>query len=449
MRVKLSPAQRRSIQNVSRPAVTSAFGGLKKQFSVSKWLPKGNVYRTATVARIKDHLDPNTSTSLVSKQAADYIAASVPLHVLDGWSFLGRAVDASARGDADVARHLAYYAELRAAVSLLAHEGLGVFSGQHLVVDPMRTVTKFPGGNTTHVVTWLALEYWASLKKSGDLVGVVIEAFGYSLGDWVDAFTSGSSTVRPVASRWLRRWGLDLHRMIDDRESRNEASYRPSGFSGQQQTSVTEVIGFLHDVWHLCEPTSDGKFSRLDQFLVRRTLADLFQALHGESVVTKPNDYERMVRFAVVQLGLPPTDLVIDFLTFKTLVNDPLLLRLAERSDDATAASHHLQVMGRALLLLRIASGASRELMRSASVKQAHVEFWWKNFGLQRGLWRPDGEPESLSDQWLDVEHYVQEMSEWSSQGASHSYASWRQDQPSTIGVIGECERIGLWGLGL
>jgi len=446
---KLSPAQKRSLRNASRPAITSAFGGLKKQFAGSRWLPKSNAYRTATVAQIKDHLDRKTPTSLVSKQAADYIAASVPLHALDGWSFLGRAVDASARGDADVARHLAYYAELRAAVSLLAHEGMGVFKRQHLIVDSTRNVTMLPGGHATHVVTWLALEHWANLKKSGDLIGLVVEAFGYSLGDWVDAFTSGSSTVRPVASRWLRRWGLDLHRMIDDRESRNEASYRPAGFSGQQQTSVTEVIGFLHDVWHLCEPTSDGKFNRLDQFLVRRTLADLFQAVHGVSVVTKPNRYERMVRAAAVQLGLPPTDLVIDFLTFKTSVDDPLLLKLAERSDDVTAASHHLQVMGRALLLLRIASGASRELMRSASVKQAHIEFWWKSFGLQRGLWRPDGEPENLSDQWLDVEPYVEEMSEWSSQDTAHSYASWRQDQPSTIGVIGECERIGLWGLGL
>jgi len=57
-------------------------------------------------------------------QLSEYIAASCLLHCSDGWSYLGRAISALLRGDPHRARHLAYYAELRAATALLAKVGV-------------------------------------------------------------------------------------------------------------------------------------------------------------------------------------------------------------------------------------------------------------------------------------------------------------------------------------
>ena len=54
----------------------------------------------------------------------EYVAASAPTHLIDGWSYLARAIDALLRGDAPAAVHLGYYAELRAAMSLLAGGGI-------------------------------------------------------------------------------------------------------------------------------------------------------------------------------------------------------------------------------------------------------------------------------------------------------------------------------------
>ena len=37
-------------------------------------------------------------------------------------------------GDPDAARHLGYYAELRATMSILAGDGIGVFQNKHIIV---------------------------------------------------------------------------------------------------------------------------------------------------------------------------------------------------------------------------------------------------------------------------------------------------------------------------
>jgi len=95
-----------------------------------------------------------------------YVAVSAPLHCADGWSFLGRAVAAILLGDATAARHLGYYAELRAAMSLMAAHGVGIFNRTHFVVVtaddcrlvpqgswPQRTLPTTDDQNSTLVLT--------------------------------------------------------------------------------------------------------------------------------------------------------------------------------------------------------------------------------------------------------------------------------------------------------
>ena len=69
------------------------------------------------------------------KAIAEYVAASAPLHASDGWHYLARAFGAISHGDRNTAIHLAYYAELRAAMAILASEGIGVLNYVHVVVD--------------------------------------------------------------------------------------------------------------------------------------------------------------------------------------------------------------------------------------------------------------------------------------------------------------------------
>lgn len=443
----LDQAQKRSLRSASRQSIVASFSAVRAVLRYSRWVSTANKYQRATVSQIQNHLS-SSPPSLDSGNVAEYVAASVPLHLLDGWGYLGRSLDACARGDSDVARHLAYYAELRAAMSLLAHEGFGVFSQQHLIVDNTGRASQLPRRRFgTHVVTWLALEHWANLKKSADLLGSMIGAFGFSFAEWIDAFSQGGSTTSPIASKWLKRWGLDLRLMKEDREARNEASYRPTRLLARQSADVEQVTKFIYDLWQMCEPTGSGKFQRLDRFLVRRSLAYQFTAATGTRPTSRPAEFDRMIGSSLANLS-GDDNLTRRFLTYQDSPAEPLILQYAERSDGVKSPLHHLQVIARAFLLLRVATGACRSLFQSGTLTEDKFSFWWEELGYDRGFWSRGSEPDILSDQWLDIGPFLDQLAEWGSAATDRSYFGWRHEQPSVVTVIGECERIGLWGLG-
>ena len=82
--------------------------------------------------RLRDDL---SNDRINSDRLSEYIGISAPVHSMDGWSFLGRSIHCLSRGDPYIAVHLAYYAELRAALAILAAQGIGVFSYPHCVID--------------------------------------------------------------------------------------------------------------------------------------------------------------------------------------------------------------------------------------------------------------------------------------------------------------------------
>ncbi len=98
-----------------------------------------------------------------------YISASGPCHVIDGWSFIGRAIDATLRGDSYAAIHLGYYAELRAAMALLACEGVGILNSRHATIDVKSNTHEFGKGKGTHKIIWPCIQHWAGLAKAKSL----------------------------------------------------------------------------------------------------------------------------------------------------------------------------------------------------------------------------------------------------------------------------------------
>src|SRR5690606_32342474 len=127
-----------------------------------------------------------------------YVAASSVLHVFDGWSYLGRAIECALRGDIDASRHLAYYAELRAAMSVLGSEGVGIFSSHHVAIDSLGVVHRINRKTrkdwqrlATHQFVWPCLEYWSSLSRASELLGQVIRPRGIEFSEWLDALGVG------------------------------------------------------------------------------------------------------------------------------------------------------------------------------------------------------------------------------------------------------------------
>src|SRR5271166_6516316 len=448
---KLTQTQRAMLRRSSPGAIAIALGRTRKHLGDGRWLGKKNKYRKSTVKKVEKDLRAGTVDECQLKQ---YVAASALPHCTDGWSFLGRALNAHQTGHPGAALHFAYYAELRAAMSFLATRGVGVFGRRHCIVAqpvPLRTGRPRPPScldlslNGTHQVTWLALEYWGSISafSAPELLLNVVAPAGIRLRDWLAEY------VNPIpgqlAKKWLRDWGLDLRQFAEDRDARNEVSYRPQDLDQHASIGASAASSFLIDFWSLFEPSA-SRFEFLDRQILRSSLEDIFAGRTGQNALGNAQ-YQHDVRTMLETLEPPgPLEEWLNFLTRRAMPDTARLLMLAETKSSLNDPEHHLQVISRAALLLRLATGTCELLKKEVALAREDLSFWWGPLGTGRGLWSPGNEPPSCSDLWGDVGAAVEDERAWlaANSATTPPYVKWKNERAQGLAVLGECERIGL-----
>jgi hypothetical protein len=388
---------------------------------------------------------------LVHRQLAQYIAASAPLHCADGWSLLGRALGCHTQGDCDSARHFAYYAELRAALSLLAAEGIGVFDKRHFVVENVRNCVRIRNGFGTHAMARAALEDWANLPRAARLIGGnLLTVGGKPFSDWLSQFLSGAS-FGPIGNYWLRTWGLDLRLMVEDQNARNESSYRPTRLNQKKSLGASISSDFICALWSLYEPSGQSAFENLDRHLVRLMLEEAFKGVTGRTPAAARALFRKRISNMLSNLMSDDGQRRRwqDFLTRKVEPKDPIIVTESQKKPTINDPRSHLQVISRAALLLRVATGASSGLIREARLSSSDLKFWWEALGRERGLWDTNGEPTELKNLWADIEGALSRIRQWEADNSegNFSLARWRTERAREVSVLGECERIAVWGI--
>lgn len=407
---KLGTSGQEVVDVASRLMVQSTFAALDNHFQAHNWVDNNNRYRSKVVETLKS--DHNNGTSVDDASLAEYIAASAPLHCADSWSLIGRALTCHAQGDGDGARHFAYYAELRGAASLLATEGIGIFSGLHYALKSSGECVRIPCEPGTHRAAWQLLEYWSGLERAANLISEIVSPAGVPLAIWLDAFRPGT-TVLPIGSDWLKSWGLDLQRLSEDRDAREEASYRPTRLVSRASLDGFDSASFIQGLWNLHEPFPFSRFEFLDRHLLRISLELVSRSITGGFNA----GVEAAIR-TISPVSLPQAEWK-RFLTRATEPSTPELIKEAGNNVPVTDPRHHVQVIARATLLLRVATGACAQLLESSSIGRKELEFWWKSLGEDRGLWEPGDEPDDLTELWPDVEEELDNAAEWKTANAS------------------------------
>jgi len=451
--MSLNKQQKQTLRRASSSEVEKVFQRIPSHLARNRWLSSRNDYVTDCIEKLKEDTQPGKVIN--GNDLSEYIAVSAPLHCFDGWATLGRALDAVTRDDPSTAVHLSYYAELRAAMSLLAAEGVGIFDDRHFAVTAsgiqmIGTLNRRGRGTlTTHRIAWQALEHWASLGRSEEVFKNIVQPNGIPLGQWLDAF-GAASLSRAIGMKWMKTWGVDLKRLSrgSDRDARNQASYRPTYLAQVAQLDVNECSSFVRRLWQVCEPSQPARFEALDRYLLRRTLKQAYDAL--PHTISYEDRVASMIN-SVLPAGGALADAWSRFLIGLTDPDDPALITEASRRAKRSDPRHHLQVLSRATLLLRVATGACMKLLRSVPIGRNELEFWWKSLGEQHALWAPGGEPDDLTELWEDVNASVEDLNDWEDRNSrlNPSYTSWRAELPRQISILGECERVALWGLGL
>ena len=428
----------------SRRVIRDAVRGLQRNWEAGSWLSSDNSYREDVIREI----NRNKASGQNFPHLSEYIAASAVVHCFDGWSYLGLALEAEMAGNPDAARHLGYYAELRAAMSLMASEGIGVFHNTHFVLTEEETCRGIHSGGT-HEFVWDALETWASLPKSADTVLRIIKPSESVLGEWLDRSSLG---VKFITSKWLRQWGLDLSRLAQDRIARNFVSYRPTAFTSSGPRQIGEIMDSVSQFWRICDPEAGGGFPVLDRHLLRISLGLVFEEKHAQPPKQETANpiYEKQIQGILgdLPLSIRSKDRWMKFLSYET-DGDPLeIVKDAAGEEEASHIYHSKQVLARATLLLRVATGSVADILTEVEPDvRSKMGFWLDGVSVRRRLWAEASPPSSFNDLWSDIEDKLAIVRQWIDDGNQSNcpYDFWVANA-AEASVLSTAERVFLWG---
>ena len=407
---------------VARADVAPVLNALSKlsQRAVPPWLRPGHPF--------PDGAPPKGEAAFAGVPAQDIveiIAVRGPLHTIDGWSYLGRAISALLAGQPHAARHLAYYAELRAGLSILASAGIGVFNHRNVVVEANGTLHTLQSLGT-HTMVWTALVEWAAQPHSLSQLIKPIQLAGSSLLTLFREFFPGEAST--AAGRLMIEWGFDLQQGSADRDERNWSSYQPTAFSALSTTPAQD-LAFLGMFWNALRPNA----VELNRHLLRNLLETEARA-HNAELTNYNHRHDRL------EDGLKAL-LPLDFLTrVQEPVDHDFIISVAK----ASLPAHPYSMISRAGLLLKLATGVAESNLTAAGVQPInHFAAWWQEFGVLHGLWVPGQGPASPADLWEDISLALEDADV----GALTHRNSWISARAGPVLRVSETERAALWGL--
>ena len=434
-----------NLQQASRDRVIDALAGFSGT-PVAAWLPRahpasGGQFLRANGKALTDY--PTFQSRFSGQQAGEVLAATSPNHCMDGWTFLSRALAALLAGDTHTARHLAYYAQLRAGLSILGCNGIGIFNTINFVVDDSLAVrrldTRGPRdrGLGTHSAVWKVLQAWASDPQSAKTFLQSVDFRGVSLSDCIDTIWPSSGSG-PLVAKIIETWGVDLMRTADEHESRNISSYAAHAFN-LASSNLPLRLELVRDIWLCLEPDGRGGFPSLDRHLLRKFL-ELMKAQQSRIASQRglwPANFPR----------LDPSIQEFVSVGFLERADEPDDLSVFSHADSMSAGDVHA-MMCRALLLLRIATSIVRTAFVDAGFEPLadNVRPWIEPVGIARGFWSNDQPPDEIADLWHEIGGALDDL--------DNSISSNPADQCGFLGslstqavFLSQAERACMWAV--
>jgi len=414
-----------------------------------RWLSAANRYNQDCQPRLNEDI---LAKCVHPGDLAEYIGISGPVHCIDGWSCLGKAIHCFLRGDPYNAVHLAYYAELRAAFSLLASEGIGIFNRNHFIVNDAGETQPLGDQIETHQMTWLTFRWWAQQSRAIDLFKAVIMPDGQELSNWIKGFSSGDSSLLTAGTRWLNQWGMDLRDFFLDRIARNTASYWPTGIDPWNLHHGSEALAKLGEIWHPLEPLLSSRFEYVDRHFLRTILEIEYKAITNKSARTVKGraGFAQYVRLMLTHMGVVDEDGWRKFLTRATEPEQLKIITAAGRASQIGSADHAIELVSRAILLLRIATGACSLHIAATHLSRSELNFWLESIGTDRGIWPQGQQPTEFIDLWEDINSALEEIPETNGESTPPGLEryDYLEKYSASISKLEEHERVAIWGLG-
>ncbi|QKZ13448.1 hypothetical protein [Spirosoma sp. KUDC1026] len=374
---------------------------------------------------------------------SQYIAASTFTHCFDGWNYVARGVESLINGDIGSCIHFLYYSELRAVMSIMACEGIGVFGKRHFYFNNSEDANFING--TTHVAAKELIESWSTLDKKQTFFNV-IKLNGHTLENIaVAAGVSANSAYRSTILRdWLSKWSVDL-KLSEDQTLRNEMSYRPH-FS-QEKVDSTDLLNKLVTIWQSLEPSTVANFSELDRHLVRITLEVMYSMRTGKTPVGPK--YIKFVKDVLQEIGEGKNKVLVKFLVREIIPDDHFILTEAHKAslDNRIILNDPVPMLCRSILLLRLASGSVNSIFSKCYINSNDLRFWWNSISLKQGIINDLDPDMETNDLYSDIRDSIDSIEDKVEMG--NSVKKNLDTISSEINIIKQFQRTCFWGIGL
>lgn len=420
---------------------------------IIKWLPVGHPAQTGQV------FEPGTDKTIrkVRKarqhlnevQMVELVAACGPNHCLDGWGYLARSVSALVARDGHSAKHMAYYAQLRAAMSILAISGVGIFNCLNICVDANGAIHKLEdnrendSGRNTHSIVWPALDAWLRIDTNAARFLSAITLHGSNLKDALHSIWPSKQPASIVVPL-IDAWAFDLNIASKHLDQRNISSYSPHDLN-EIPCSFQDEMDFLSEIWRSLEPSAPNGFVQLDNHMLRR----MFQMIHqNDNSVLDPANQSPLDRSSVatrfselqptLQQAVPKA-----FLLDEAGAGEPQLFQLA-----STDGSTPRAMISRAVLLLRAATALNGLTLNEAGFSQDGTEIrpWIDPLLVHRGIVPADALPDRMADLWDSTKFAVDDFQASLTDCSYEPHAFLTANLNGTPDVM-QLERAAMWGI--
>jgi len=447
------------VRKASKDAVLEGVKNIKRyQLLSQKIISERNPLITNGINSIFKHADDRKLYRIDQSKINSFLAASSLSHMLDGWMYLSDSFNALLNGDEGTAVHLCYYAELRSAMSILASEGIGVFDRKHIGVFSSNTNSEYPKNyykgtppnlsykqptSPTHTFVWEAMDKWANsaFKPNSDILKIfkVKGKNFYELTEYFHPSTAVSTLlgIQTIKS-WLKDWCFDIKSYRNDRETRNEVSYRPQRIKDFNKIiDFQAIINGLDSFWTVMSPLATDRYSLLDTYLLRKLYAGLYDNIDN------PGQRSDLIRNAFNQYGINDETL-FNFLDFQHPYNDDHIIFQQANIKQTTP----LSIIARATLLLRISVGLVSQLYNAGGINKTDLDFVWENYGIDCGFWNSGSTPLDFNNLWSDIQPSFNDLrSDINTPGVDNSMYSIFGRNAEAISHLGQINRACLWGL--
>lgn len=437
----LTASVQADLKKADRTSVVNALAGLTLT-GTNSWLPAAH----AAVDGIHKEHRPTGLTPISPKDLAEYLAVASPTHCADGWSYLSRALHAYLLGDAHSAWHFAYYAELRAAQSILSSSGCGAFNNWNCVIDAAGAI-HLTGTQQTHVMVWLALSYLAEhCPSAGSGIAGATRILGESIPDIVQAAYPGRGPAA-TSSNWIREWLFDLQTSSEDKGFRNRCSYNPHIVT-PHHANIADCVAWTSALWQALAPSPGATFMEVDKQIIRAALkkeaTESLKLLNNTTVVTAADLQKELgAAYARVTAAAPTfASISADFICDTAAADHPLLVHAKDNSASPTTPR---PALARATLLLRIATGMTQNLLRDAG-QAGQLAFWLDDLAERQGLVENRSDiPMDRSDFYMDCAVASNDFDDLFHQG-NVSLASLIGHHKTKAHMLSQAERVVQWG---